>query len=140
MAWQFFSRGLTILGLAVILTAPSARAQSGPPTSQGQEQQQPPPDKPTEPNPSGPPQQSSDSSADSNVKSPLPLPPELEVRPIGSSTPMPTYDTLLRWGPLYVKRLSCCRVMIESVTLREQILGFSTREASIPPFCALHCL
>jgi len=105
MAWQFFSKGLTILGLAVILSAPSARAQSGPPASQGQEQQQPPPDKPAEPNPSGPPQQSPDSSTDSNAKSPLPLPPELEVRPIGSSAPMPTYDTLLRWGPLYVQEV-----------------------------------
>src|SRR6266478_2503893 len=40
------------------------------------------------------------------VKTPISIPPELEVRPLGSSYPLPpTYETLLRWGPVYVRSL-----------------------------------
>ncbi len=44
-------------------------------------------------------------SSDNEVKTPVPIPPELEVRPISSSYPLPTYETLLRWGPVYVRSL-----------------------------------
>ena len=42
-------------------------------------------------------------SPDNDVKAPVQVPPELEVRPMGSSLPLPTYDTRLRWGSLFVR-------------------------------------
>jgi len=44
-------------------------------------------------------------SADNDIKTPLPVAPSLEVHPVGSSISLPQYDTLLRWGPVYVRTL-----------------------------------
>jgi hypothetical protein len=95
MCEYFTWKGILLTVLAITLSTLPAHAQSGQdpvtPARQG------------DPNPSSPPQQGQDGDVDHSVKTPMPVPPEMEIRPIGSSTPLPTYDTLLRWGPLYIR-------------------------------------
>jgi len=42
-------------------------------------------------------------SPDNPVKTPLSTPPQIDIRPAGSSSPLPSYVSFLRWGPLYVR-------------------------------------
>lgn len=44
-------------------------------------------------------------SSDSAAKPAVYVPTQLEVRSMGSSVPLPSYDTLLRWGPVYVRSI-----------------------------------
>lgn len=44
-------------------------------------------------------------STDSDAKPAAYGPTAQDIRAIGSSTPLPTYDTLLRWGPVYVRSM-----------------------------------
>lgn len=71
----------------------------------GQERQNPPQGTP-DPAANNPPGAVQDTQAsDNTVKPPVYVPAEQEIRAIGSSVALPTYDTLLRWGPVYLRSM-----------------------------------
>jgi hypothetical protein len=98
-----FWEATSFMALAIALSSLPAHAQSDPSASVGQEPTPQSPQGGT--NPSGPAQQGQDAGSDNIVKPPVFSPPEMEVRPIGSSTSLPSYDPLLRWGPVYVREV-----------------------------------
>lgn len=87
---------IAISFIAAMLCCPAAWAQES--SSSAPPQQDP--NKPGSQDSSQDPQPS-----DNDIKTPLAVPPSLEVYPAGSSIPLPRYDTLLRWGPVYVRTL-----------------------------------
>jgi len=103
MGRRYCWNSISILILGTTLCSLAARAQSDP--SAGQAQQPAPPARPGDVNPTDPAQQGQDAATDNVVKTPLLTPPEMEVRAIGSSLPLPTYSTFLRWGPVYVRNI-----------------------------------
>lgn len=70
----------------------------------GQEPQNPPPAAP-DPAATNTDTAQDPQSSDSAVKPVVYAPTQLQVRPMGSSVPLPSYDTLLRWGPVYVRSI-----------------------------------
>jgi hypothetical protein len=94
-----FSCNLASLILAVLALGvgpSSAQEPQNPPTA-------PPPD--TSASKTGAPQDEQSSDSDNAVKPPVYVPAQLEVRAMGSSVALPSYDTLLRWGPVYVRSM-----------------------------------
>ncbi len=102
MSGHYFVKGMSVVTMTLTLSSLPARAQSEPSTSQGQ---QVPPGAPGQGNPAGTPEQGKDAASDNPIKTPVPLPPDMEVRPIGSSTTLPSYDSFLRWGPIYLREV-----------------------------------
>jgi hypothetical protein len=100
MRGRFCWKVLLLLVPSTGLFSLSSSAQSDPPPNQGQAASPAGQDETKAANSK---EQGPDTNADNLVKSPLPASPEMEVRPIGGSTALPTYDTLLRWGPVYVR-------------------------------------
>lgn len=74
-------------------------------SSSGQQSPNPPPGPPdpAASNPAGAAQDTQ--SLDNAVKPAVYAPTEQEIRAIGSSVSLPRYDTLLRWGPIYVRSI-----------------------------------
>lgn len=93
-------RHLYCVTASLILLALALAASS----SSGQEPQNPPTGIPGSATASSSTGQTSQS-PDSNVKPAVYAPTQLEVRPMGSSDPLPLYDTLLRWGPVYIRSI-----------------------------------
>jgi len=92
MTWHFPWRRFFLTLLLVVGLALSTRGQQTSQTSQSSSGDTPqsPTSTPTD-------------SPDNPVKTPLSTPPQIEVRAAGSSSPLPSYVSFLRWGPVYVR-------------------------------------
>jgi len=90
--------------IAAMMCCGSTRAQDSSAPARQQD-----PNKPVSQNPdSSAPKEASTQdpqTSDNDIKTPLPVSPPLEVHAVGSSIPLPQYQTLLRWGPVYVRTL-----------------------------------
>ena len=103
------SKMIPLILFAVLACSWSARAQESSSSPQSQEEKA---DKKT-------PDGNSSPSGDNPIKTPLLIPVETDILPIGSSSPLPSYETMLRWGPVYLRSLE----LIQSYDQLSNITG-----------------